>query len=95
MYTTAEQANEVAEKHVSVLRKDDQYCGLFSSRLTEGLFRAKCGGAGDCDIEIEVWVTEGEKTEWPSDEYLAQEQEEEEDDDDELPIVEQDVDVLA
>eukprot|EP00964_Phaeocystis_antarctica_P046039 scaffold26546_cov60-Phaeocystis_antarctica.AAC.2 len=89
---TAEEADAVAQGHVAVLRKADKYCDLFSSRFAHGgLFAAKCGGAGDCDVEMHVWVqAEGEEVEWPSAAFF--EQQEEDDDDEEVPIIEEDVD---
>ena len=95
IYATAEEANAVAQGHVAVLRKADKYCDLFSSRFARGgLFAAKCGGAGDCDVEVDVWVqAEGEEVEWPSAAFF--EQQEEDDDDEEVPVIEEDVDVLT
>ena len=94
IFATAEEANAVAQGHVAVLRKADKYCDLFSSRFARGLFAAKCGGAGDCDVEMDVWVqAEGEEVEWPSAAFFEQQ---EDDDDEEVPIIEEeDVDVLT
>jgi len=77
----------VAQEHIGVLREDHKYGGLFELRSTGGLFRAKCGEAGD---ELEVWVDD--KPVWPSDDYIKQQEEEEEQ---VPPVVEQDVDVLT
>ena len=65
IYATAEEANAVAQGHVAVLRKVDKYCDLFSSCFARGgLFAAKCGGAGDCDVEVDVWVQARRERRW-------------------------------